>query len=92
VTPISAPRFSKTKTCSTPGIARQRGRAVGPRLDDEAGALDVELGEGALVLGGEADDLAAAPRRVVHEHAVVRPPGRPGPVNDGNRFSKTTTS
>ena len=39
---------------------RQLRRPLGPHVDDEAGALGAELGEHAVVLAGEADDLAPA--------------------------------
>ena len=57
---MASPRFSNGKTCSTPGSAGQRGGAVGPRLDDRAGAGRREPAERSLVLGAEAHDLAAA--------------------------------
>ncbi len=43
-----------------PVVGGELGGAVGPGGQDQRGALLVELGEGGQVVGGEADDLAAA--------------------------------
>ncbi|GAA4916165.1 hypothetical protein GCM10023237_40600 [Streptomyces coeruleoprunus] len=42
------------------GVFGQLGGAVGPRLQDEPGLFGGEVGERGVVVGGEADDLAAA--------------------------------
>ena len=45
------------------GSRHQVGGAVAPRVDDEPGVGMVQIGEGAGVVAGEADDLAAAVAR-----------------------------
>ena len=74
----------------------QRLGAVGPDVHDQAGAVGAEVGEDAVVLVGEADDLAPAEAGAQLGHRVA--PGAEGGTScstavasEGNRFSKTTT-
>ena len=59
-------------------------RAVRPDVDDQAGAVGTEVGEDAVVLVGEADDLAPAEAGAELGHRVARRRRRDVPL-DGRR-------
>src|SRR5690606_6098793 len=59
-------------------LGTERGRAVGPRVDDRAHALRGERAERRLVVAREADDLAPARRRGVELERRV--------LDDGVRY------
>ena len=91
MTPISTPRFSKQKTCSTPGCAdsaavRSAHASITVRIR-EVGNAD------SVALWSEVKQTTS--QRPLPTRVSNNPPSAavsPVPAKDGNRFSKTTTS
>ncbi len=94
MTPISSPRFSKQKTCSTPGSsprATLRSIQASITVRTRAGGSDANAASWSDVK--HTTSHRPWPGLVANSVSGVGwPAGSPVPASDGKRFSNTTTS